>query len=146
MRKPSNVRCSWRALQALRLIAYHDLLIIGGNAHIEPTARSWTGALARKQRIGWRRGAERRPPLQRPRSTRGARAPAHSRLGRRRSPRQLPRGPGVSTESLGRSPRDRSRLSRWVVAGPRRRIEAQFALSPRSRAASRGVDLLEAAR
>jgi len=24
----------------LRLIAYHDLLIIGGNAHIEPTARS----------------------------------------------------------------------------------------------------------
>jgi len=38
------------------LSAYSDLFIIECTAHIAPTARSWTGALARKQRVEWRRG------------------------------------------------------------------------------------------
>ena len=44
----SNVRCNRRALQALRLSAYLDLLIIGTRSHIEPTARLNPGV--RRQR------------------------------------------------------------------------------------------------
>jgi hypothetical protein len=33
-------RCDRRALEAWRLIAYSDLLIIGDNAHIHPNPRS----------------------------------------------------------------------------------------------------------
>jgi len=133
----ANTRCNWRALQALRLGAYLDLLMTDSISHIEATARSWTGALARKQGMEWRRGGEPRPPRQRPCSADVVCAPAHSHSGEPRSLCHARRGATTSTESLGCSPRERSRPNRWVVARPLRRIEAQSVSSSLSRCIAR---------
>jgi len=57
-RTRANRRCSWRARdsrKSLRLTSCTEILTATRSAPVGQTARSWTRALARKQRIEWPR-------------------------------------------------------------------------------------------
>jgi len=120
------------------LSAYFDLLIASCNAHIAPTARSWTRALARKERT-WltsRWIAPRSicaPSSHQHRSCAGPSSPWRASITVPCAPR-----PCYPDEVVGLVRRTTDLESVvGLLGGPRRRIDAWVLDSSRARAASR---------